>query len=111
MRVFVLLVALMFSSEIYAAKTLLTGEKFVSEIESGEMVKMMHALGYFHAVEDGLEAQGRTCRPPSETTKATMDGAIGFIQSSESASRTPAIIMLIDYLTKTYPCDASPAQK
>ena len=111
MRIIALLFALGFSTQLHAAKIMITGEKFVSELKSGEMVKMMHALGYFHAIEDGLEASGHTCRPNGESTKQTMDGLTSYIQSAEDASRTPATALIVEYLTKTFPCVAPPTQK
>ena len=85
-------------------KVMITGSKFVSEIQSGDGIKMMHALGYYHAIEDILSAASRICRPDGISTKAALDSLILSIQSDTHADTSPAALMISLHLTQTWPC-------
>lgn len=88
----------------HSKKISITARLFAQELDSGEMVKMMHALGYFHAIEDIAEDAGRTCRPSGVPTKQVMDGLRQAIGDSSESSTMSAASFIDAHLVRMWPC-------
>jgi len=99
-----LLVALPTGATEPPVRVIITGQKFVDEVQSGDKAKILHAAGYMHAVQDMISLQGAACLPDDLTSASLLTQLATHTAVQEDRARTPAAYFIGHYLFEKWPC-------